>query len=216
MLTAPPGFFEDVGRHGLGAAFSKRFSSFTVQGLTVTYDALRAMPWDRLTWMFGQAALEGRPLVSAWAYEAMLLQSGRMETAWQAALWALQNVDEPRALAALEHLLRYPGADESLAAHDHGLWGNYLLGKVFSDRARKASTTTAHESSKAAALQLLDRSRQQIAAQQRQPAADPYRQAAQLAAVAATVAAAYEATQYLQHTAAASSSTSDSSTSSSE
>ncbi len=209
MLT-PPGFFDDVGRHGLGAAFSKRFSSYVVQGRTFTYAAIRGMPWDQLRWLFGQAALEGQPLVAAWAFEAMLLQAQRLDTAWDAMLWGLQNVEETKALDALGHVLRYPGAEESLAGRDHGMWGNYLLGKVFSEKARQATSTTAHETHKASALGFLDRARQQIGDQQRQPSADPYRQAAQLAAVAATVAAAYEATQYLQYTAASTSTTSSS------
>jgi hypothetical protein len=195
MVRSRPGFFEDLSRHGLDGAWSKRFSSYTVGGHSLKYDQLFAMTWDQLCWYLNQSIAEGNFQFTGWVFEVMLIQTGgNFGHCWHVVLQTVSNLHENYALPVIERLLRYvDNPDQWLKPMDQGLWGTYLVGKVYSQQAIRAKGINKAElmSKKALAMHFLGDARQRAAA-------DPYRQTAQLAAIAATVAAAYEATAYLQ------------------
>ena len=202
MLRSPPSFFGDVSRHGLGAAFSKRFSSFTVGGRSYSYDNLRQLPWEHQSWILEQAAGEGSTQAACWAFEAMLVASqGNFHYCIVVALQIGSRLPEERALPMLEKLLAYTTDFEALKQLQMPAQGNYLLGKVYSNMAVRAKgrNKTELQSKKALALHHLGVARDQVGQERVQPTSDPYRQAAMAAGLAAAVAATYEVAAYLQY-----------------
>jgi hypothetical protein len=199
MLTRPPTFFEDMGRHGLGVAWDKRFGSYSCAGQSFKYGDLRGWNWQQLEWLLGAAAAEGNLPCVSHAFEWMLIQaSGDIAQPWRAAMAVLGHHTEDKALPVVEVLLKYVPNLEVLKSIEHGSWASYLVGKTFADQAAKKSSKSDLQEKKKLALHFLGNSRTRLEWEKAQPSADPYRTAAIAAALGAAVAAAYEGAAYLQ------------------
>ena len=201
MQRDKPGFFSDWGRHGFRAAWLKRFSSLRVEGQLVRYDALASWPRDRLEWLLEASIGEWQYLTMCWAFEVMVLQSRDLHGCLQFALKSLESCKETQAVEAMTWLLRYDDVfpDQYLMSTEHGLWGDYLIGKVYADRAQALRGTDKEglKRNKALAIHFLGRARQQAAAEPASP--EVALDAATAATIAASAAAAYEAAAYLQY-----------------
>lgn len=110
-----PGFFEDWGRHGLGAAWDKRWGSFTLGGQKVTYDQILAADWNGTTWYLNQAIVEQQPLAACWAFEGLLEEShGNKWYCLNAILPGLQQHHQATVAPVLEKLLLYVKSEGEL------------------------------------------------------------------------------------------------------
>lgn len=199
-----PSFFDDLSRHGFGVAWKKRFGKISLSGREYDFKGLQQMSWDHWLWFLDQGAAAGQPLISCWAFELMLHQSGDFARCWWLVLQMISNHQEPAALEALRMLVKYADDHEWLKANDQGFWAHYLLGKIFLDDARRARGVNKQEmlTKKALALHFLGRSREVVA--QGQAAAVAARpQQADLApmalALAPVIAAAYEEGFYMAY-----------------
>ena len=201
MIIRRPGFFDDVARFGFGGAWTKRNSSLQVGGYSYSYGQMLALPWQHKQSLLS-AAIAARNITAAcWIFEAIMLECrGNFQHCWQATMAVLVQHHESLALPVLDRFIAYLPAKEILQTLQLSAYGNFLVGKVLSDKAHRAkgSNKTELQSSKKLAMHFLGVARQQVDHERRVPAADPYRQAALAAALAASVAAAYEAAAYLQ------------------
>ena len=199
MLTRQPGFFEDMGRHGMGAAWDKRHNSYAVGGTSFKYAALANWQWDQLMWLLDNSIREQKWICACWAFEWMQIQSGgNLDHCWKAAQVVLSNHQEPLAMPALQHLLKYVRDPQQLMQIEHTSWCGFLVGKHFADEAAKKSSKSDLQTKKKLALHFLGNVRTRIEQERTLPSADPYRTAAIAAALGVAVAAAYEGAAYLQ------------------
>jgi hypothetical protein len=199
MLTSPPSFFDDVGRHGWGVAWSKKRTTYAVGGQYFRYGDLAGWNWQQLLWLLNQAIADGNKLCICWAFEWLLIQAqGDVARTWQAVLPVLSNHQEPTALAAIDQMLKYVPDPNVLTNVEHGAWPGYLVGRTFGDRAQKKTSKSDLQTNKKLALHFLGNARTRLEWERQQPSADPYRAAAMAAAVGVAVAAAYAGVAYLQ------------------
>ncbi len=197
-----PGFFTDLGRHGLAAAWKKRFGKIRLGDQDYDFDTLRAIRWDHLLWFLDQGAAAEQPLMCCWAFELMLHQSGDFNRCWGTVLQMIGNHPEQRALPALAMLVKYVDDLEWLKANDQGFWAHYLLGKIFLDQARRARGVNKQEmlDKKALALHYLGQARETAAQGQAAVSASRPHQghpAVMAAVLAPAIAAAYEEGFYM-------------------
>jgi len=199
MLTAPPGFFDDVSRHSWGVAWNKRFGTYTCAGQTFKYSALAGWETNQLLWLLNASVAEQNMLCACWSFEWLLIRSsGNDAQAWHAILPVLSQHNEQAAMPVLQKLLGYIDNPEILKSVEHGSWAAYLVGKTFASQAAEKKSKSDLQTKKKLALHFLGDARKRVEWERTQPSADPYRTAAAAAALGAAVAAAYETAAYLQ------------------
>lgn len=193
-MFGPPSFWQDWGRHGFSAAWSKRYGSMSLGGRSLSYSVLLRMPWEQVQWCLSQAIIEDKHLEACWAFEALMIQAGGDDdSCWRCAASLLGNHNELKAATTLEFLLKYVDDFESFKGRTYGFWCDYLMGLVHLKAAKQAKgvNKTSMKDKKALSMHHLSRAREVMANVSRQQANNPF------VAYQAKVAAAYEEAFYL-------------------
>ncbi|MEM6991401.1 MAG: hypothetical protein AAF721_12915 [Myxococcota bacterium] len=202
MITAPPSFMSDWGRHSLVIAFRKRWGSFQVATTTHKYSEIIAMEPQQAMALLATAAQYNDRYCTCWAFESLSIRAqGNFPWLWQHVMAAVAGLHDNIAVQMLAPVLDKYVSEAELNSVTHDARSHYLMGKMYSDRAfaAKGSSKSTLQANKKLAMYHLGQAREKCQTeQQHDPGADPYRQAAIAAALAASVAAAYEAAAYLQ------------------
>lgn len=197
------GLFDDMGKYGLFGGLKKSFGKKTVGGQTFASEDLAQWQLPQLQWLFNTAIQEGDPDAAGWAFEAMIPHhQGHVPTAWNWAMYAMQNTPEYAAFPVVERMAEYID-DDTLLGMQHGPWGAYLIGKLYLQQTQQTQQygksgreRGPYKKKRKAALHYLGMARSKADMARQQPAADPYRAAAMAAGLAAIAAASYEAASY--------------------
>jgi hypothetical protein len=197
------GLFGDMGKYGLFGGLKKSFGKKTIGGREIAFEELANWRLQDLQWLFNTAIMEGDPDAAGWAFEAMIPHyQGDPATAWNWAMYAMQNTPEYAAFPVVERIGEY--VDEAtFMGMEHGPWGAYLIGKLYLQQAqaipqygKSGRERGPFKKKRKAALHFLGMARSKADLAGQQPAVDPYRAAAMTAGLAAIAASAYEAASY--------------------